>query len=210
MKALRTRFPLDAYRSPSPYLDFDHPLFPERLAAFDRGASDEVGLARTIFEWVRDEVAHSTDIGSRRVTARASDVLQHREGICYAKSHLLGALLRGVGIPAGMCYQRLTRGKDATRGHVVHGLTTAYLTTVGRWIRLDARGNRAGVDAQFSLAEEQLAWPIRPEHGEVDYLENLPTPHPLVTATLEAHGDYRELLRSLPDALPDESGGVAP
>jgi transglutaminase-like putative cysteine protease len=201
--ALQTRCPLDEYRSPSPYLDFEHPLVRRQLAAFGRDESDEVALARKLFEWVRDRVAHSTDIGSRRVTVRASEVLQHREGICYAKSHLLAALLRGAGIPAGMCYQRLTRGGDTSRGHVVHGLTTAYLTTVGRWVRLDARGNRPGVDAQFSLAEERLAWPIRPEYGEVDYLENLPTPHPLVVATLEAHGDYRELLQSLPDALPD-------
>lgn len=200
MKALQTRFPLDAYRTPSPYLDFDHPLVRQQLDAFGRGP-DEVTLARTVFEWVRDQVAHSTDIGSRRVTVRASEVLQHREGICYAKSHLLAGLLRGVGIPAGMCYQRLTRGSDASRGHVVHGLTTAYLATVGRWVRLDARGNRAGVDAQFSLAEEHLAWPIRPEYGEVDYLENLPAPDPLVVATLEAHDDYRELLKALPDAL---------
>jgi transglutaminase-like putative cysteine protease len=203
VKALRTRFPLDDYRSPSPYVDFEHPLVRRQVAVLGRDASDELSLARTTFEWVRDEVAHSTDIGSRRVTVRASEVLHHREGICYAKSHLLAALLRGAGIPAGMCYQRLTRGGDASRGHVVHGLTTAYLTTLGRWVRLDARGNRPGVDAQFSLADERLAWPVRPEHGEVDYLENLPAPHPLVVATLEAHGDYRELLRSLPDALPD-------
>jgi transglutaminase-like putative cysteine protease len=203
VSALQTRFPLDAYRVPSAYLDVDHPLVRERAAAFARDAPDEVALARAIFEWVRAEVAHSTDIGSRRVTVRASEVLEHREGICYAKSHLLGALLRRVGIPAGMCYQRLTRGSDASRGHVVHGLTTVYLTTLGRWIRLDARGNRPGVDAQFSLAEERLAWPVRLEHGEVDYLENLPGPHPLVVATLEAHHDYRELLRALPDTLPD-------
>jgi transglutaminase-like putative cysteine protease len=203
VSALQTLFPLDAYRAPSAYLDFDHALVRERAAALARDAPDEVALARAIFEWVRDEVAHSTDIGSRRVTVRASEVLEHREGICYAKSHLLAALLRGAGIPAGMCYQRLTRGSDASRGHVVHGLTTAYLTTLGRWVRLDARGNRAGVDARFSLTEERLAWPIRPEHGEVDYLENLPGPHPLVIATLEAHHDYRELLRALPDALPD-------
>ena len=94
MDGLRTRFPLDAYRSPSAYLDFDHPLVREQLAAFRRDDADEVALARAMFEWVRDQVAHSTDIGSRRVTARASEVLQHREGICYAKSHLLGALAR--------------------------------------------------------------------------------------------------------------------
>jgi transglutaminase-like putative cysteine protease len=200
--ALRTEVGLDAYAAPSPYLDFDHPLVRDRVAAFDPGRSDETALVRRIFEWVRDDIAHSTDIGSRRVTVRASEVLLHREGICYAKAHLLGAMLRGAGIPAGMCYQRLTRGKDGSRGHVVHGLTTVYLASLGRWIRLDARGNRPGVDAQFSVDEEKLAWPIRPEHGEIDYRDNLPAPHPLVTATLEAHDDYRELLKALPNALP--------
>src|SRR2546428_7177495 len=120
----------------------------------------KIKLAQTIFEWVRDQVAHSSDIGSRRITARASDVLIYREGICYAKSHLLAALLRSSGIPAGLSYQRLTRDEHASGGHEVHGLNTVYLKSVGRWIRLDARGNRPGVNAQVSLTEEQLAWPV--------------------------------------------------
>lgn len=43
----------------------------------------------------------------KRVTCSASDVLQHRSGICYAKSNLLAALLRKEGIPTRFCYQRL-------------------------------------------------------------------------------------------------------
>ena len=35
-------------------------------------------------------------------------------------------------------------------------------------ILLDARGNKAGVNAQFSMEKEQLAFPIRPKIGEVD------------------------------------------
>ncbi|MBI2949982.1 MAG: hypothetical protein HYY23_20300 [Verrucomicrobia bacterium] len=33
--------------------------------------------------------------------------MEHRAGFCYAKSHLLAALLRARGIPAALCYQRL-------------------------------------------------------------------------------------------------------
>src|SRR5262249_24912033 len=62
---------------------------------------------------------------------------------------------------------------------------------------------RPAVGAQFLLAEERLAWPIRPGHGEVASLETLPTPHPTLIATLEAHGDDRGLLASPTDARPE-------
>ncbi|WP_338430147.1 transglutaminase domain-containing protein [Synechococcus elongatus] len=35
-------------------------------------------------------------------------MLEYRTGYCYAKSHLLVALLRACSIPAGFCYQRLS------------------------------------------------------------------------------------------------------
>ena len=43
-----------------------------------------------------------------------------------------------------------------------------------RWIRLDARGNKENVHAEFSLDEEMLAFPVRSELGEVDYRDNHP------------------------------------
>ncbi len=146
---------------------------------------------RRAFHFVRDEIAHSWDIGSRRVTAKASEVLEHAEGICYAKSHLLVALLRCQHIASGVCYQRLTLGDTPDTGYCVHALNTVYLRGAGRWIRLDARGNKPGVDAQFSLNAEQLAFPVRLEMGEWDYLVNYAMPHPKIAATLAAHGDCR-------------------
>jgi transglutaminase-like putative cysteine protease len=129
-------------------------------------------------------------------------VLQHREGICYAKSHLLAALLRAQGIPSGICYQRLTLYEDPADGFAVHALNTVWLASLQRWIRLDARGNRPGVDAQFSLDEEHLAFPVRAELGEVDYLVNLPEPHPVVLATLGAHADAMVMYqKGLPSEL---------
>jgi hypothetical protein len=54
------------------------------------------------------------------------------------------------------------------------------------------------VDAQFSLDEERLAFAIRPEQGEIDYLRNHAEPHPEIARTLVENDDalvmYRERL----------------
>lgn len=73
------------------------------------------------FEFVRDEVRHSSDFKMNPITCIASDVLLHKTGFCYAKSHLLCALLRANRIPAGMCYQRLTVNGDRPP-YCLHGL----------------------------------------------------------------------------------------
>lgn len=45
---------------------------------------------------------------------------------------------------------------------------------IGKWIRLDARGNMSSVHAEFNITKEILAFPIRAELGECDYLDNHP------------------------------------
>jgi transglutaminase-like putative cysteine protease len=64
------------------------------------------------------------------VTCKASDVLIHGTGYCYAKSHLLVALLRANGIPAGLCYQRLTIENDGP-SYCLRGLNAVYLEQHG-------------------------------------------------------------------------------
>lgn len=123
----------------------------------------DLEFASAAFEWVRDEIAHSVDAQDPRVTLTASEVLRERVGFCYAKSHLLTAVLRAEGIPAGLCYQRL---RDGT-GFSLHGLVAVHLK--GGWHRLDPRGNKPGIDARFSLNGEQLAFTINEDAGEVDY-----------------------------------------
>ena len=56
-------------------------------------------------------------------------------------------------------------------------------------IRVDARGNKPGVDAQFSIDGEQLAFPVRPDLGERDYGINFAEPHPKIVETLLSHQD---------------------
>ncbi|GAA4484141.1 hypothetical protein GCM10023094_36730 [Rhodococcus olei] len=118
-------------------------------------------------------------------------------GLCYAKSHLLAALLRIGGIPTALCYQWLVDDDY----FMLHGLVAVHLD--GAWHRLDARGNKEGVDARFDLGVERLAWPVRPEPGERDFptLHVFP-PRQLVRA-LRSVDDIRSLTTSGPGILPD-------
>ncbi|HEY4441385.1 MAG TPA: transglutaminase family protein [Candidatus Elarobacter sp.] len=198
--ALQTRDALAAYLASDELIQSDHEAVRERADRL-RGDSD-ADTAKHIFHFVRDDVAHSWDIQGTRVTRSATDVLTYREGICYAKSHLVAALLRASGIPGGMCYQRLTLLDDDSAGHAVHALNTVWLASLGRWIRIDARGNKPGVAAEFSLDEERLAFKVRPEYDEVDYLVNHAVPHPAIVRVLARHEDALEMYRHrLPSSL---------
>ena len=53
--------------------------------------------------------------------------------------------------------------------YIIHGLNAVFLSKEKRWIRLDARGNKPGVYAQFSVNEERIAFPCRAECGETDF-----------------------------------------
>lgn len=199
---LKTETVMEAYLPASEVVDFVHPIVQDHLRSNPPADRDEEEVVRATFEFVRDKIAHSYDIQSERVTAKASDVVRYREGICYAKSHLLAALLRGMGIPAGFCYQRLVLFDDPADGYAIHGLNTVYLKSRRKWIRLDARGNKPGVNAQFSADEEKLAFPVRPELGEVDYLVNHSEPHAKIVSCLTSHTHAGEMYRcGLPSEL---------
>ena len=66
----------------------------------------------------------------------------------------------------------MTRADDASDGYIIHALNTVYISPLKKWIRLDARGNKSGENAQFSLEKEFLAFPARPDFGEKDYRDN--------------------------------------
>jgi transglutaminase-like putative cysteine protease len=162
------------------------------------GASVAVEVARRCFEWVRDEIKHSGDYGLTPVTCSASEVLHAGSGFCYAKSHLLAALLRANGIPAGFCYQRLRQG-GVGGPYCLHGLNAVHLPGVG-WYRVDARGNRPGIDAQFDPPTERLAFRVSAP-GEVDLPEIWADPLAIVIEALRAHTNAKVLAGALPDVI---------
>lgn len=196
---LVTSHSLAAFLAPTRYIDHDDPAVHTLVEARGWRGMETVAATRAAFEFVRDEIHHSWDVRSHHVTRTATDVLQHREGLCFAKSHLLAAILRQLGVPAGLAYQRFTFGDTPESGYAVHGLNTAFL--LGRWIRLDVRGNKPGVDAQFSLEPERLAFRVRPEMGERDYDENFFDVHPTIVRALESEDDLHVLVERLPAAL---------
>ncbi|MFB7513628.1 transglutaminase family protein [Streptomyces sp. NPDC056144] len=199
MELIQQDADIAAYLAASEAVDHEHPHV---RAVADRLADtypDEYSYAEAAFAYVRDEIPHSMDTGDRRVTWRASDVLEHRTGICYAKSIAYTALLRARGIPAALCYQRLT--EDDGSDPVVHGLVAVLLPGETAWARQDVRGNKPGIDARFSLREERLAWTVRPELGELDYPELYAAPHGAVLGALKAAPDGPVLWRTLPDRL---------
>jgi transglutaminase-like putative cysteine protease len=191
--------PFEAYLAPAHLVETDAPQIRTFVEQRLRGC-DAAEAAKRVFEFVRDDVSHSWDIQSRRVTRSAVEALAFREGICYPKSHLFAALLRAFGVPAAICYQRLTLFDDARGGYSVHALSAVYLA--GSWHRLDPRGNKPGVNAEFSLAEERLAFPVRPEFDEVDYPTLYAAPHPAIVHTLESNDDGLVMYtKHLPPAL---------
>src|SRR5665647_1446373 len=44
----------------------------------------EMQLARITYEYVRDRISHSWDIGNPEVTLKASDVLSRKHGLCLS------------------------------------------------------------------------------------------------------------------------------
>lgn len=187
---------MQPYLQPSEHIDFHSAGIQAQAQQLASAASTELDLIRLSFEFVRDEIKHSSDFKLNPVTCRASDVLRHKTGYCYAKSHLLAALLRANGIPAGLCYQRLSvSGTGAP--FCLHGLNAVHIQGMG-WYRLDARGNKPGVDAQFCPPTEQLAFPVLAPQ-ERDLPEIWPEPLPVVVQALTRYSTYDEVYAHLPD-----------
>ena len=187
---------MNAFLRPTAVIDWDHPEVSAQARRLRDGSDDTHDVARRCFEWVRDTIHHSIDYQLDVVTCRASDVLTHGSGFCYAKSHLLAALLRANGIPAGFCYQRLRVDESEDRCSL-HGFNAIHLDGVG-WYRVDARGNRRDVDAQFTPPVERLAFSPAAD-GEADFPEIWTDPLPIVVETLQSHSSAASVLRNLPD-----------
>lgn len=193
---------MESYLASSTYIDSQHPAVLAKARQLAAGSTSTQEIAQACFHFVRDHIRHSWDYRQNPVTCKASDVLAHGTGYCYAKSHLLAALLRANGIPAGLCYQRLTIGTEPP--FCLHGLNAVYLPEHG-WYRIDARGNKQGVQAEFCPPQEQLAFPIVTS-GEKDFAGIWAEPHAAVLDALLRHATIEAVADNLPDG--DLTGDV--
>ena len=192
---------LSEYLVSDAIVDWQTPAVREKALELTGSLSDEVAKARCLYEWVRDNIPHATDAGFDIVTCTASEVLQHGTGICFAKSHLLAALLRAVAIPAGFCYQVLRVDPPVDNEPVLHGFNAIYLATLDKWLRVDARGNTKGINAQFNIKKEQLAFAMDPLADEFIYETIFAAPVSIVVNRLKMYKHTSELWQDLPQSL---------
>lgn len=185
---------LKLYLAESEFINYNHPSVMKKAEELYE-KNDEFKTAENCFLFVRDEIKHSWDFKLNPVTIKASDVLQEKTGYCYAKSHLLAALLRANEIPAALCYQRLSL--EDYNPFCLHGLNALYLKEFG-WYRVDPRGNKEGVHAAFDPPFEKLAF-LAEKPGEATLPELWPEPLCIVIHSLRQYDNYLDVRKNLPD-----------
>lgn len=192
---------MDEFLRATDIIDSAHPMIVAAAADIAGDTTDDEEIARRCFTWVRDSVRHSSDHQIPVVTCMASDVLKHRAGFCYAKSHLLVALLRARGVPAALCYQRLAFD-DTVTSFFLHGLVAVHLKRHG-WYRVDPRGDKPGVFSDFTPPVECL--PYTPKlAGEMDVPDLFPDAMACVVSTLRHWPTAAEVRANLPDYAPKD------
>ncbi len=208
METLQTDYPLKVYMRSNRWIDHENDDVLGLIETRQWQGLGQWAAAQKAFEFVRDEVQHSTDHSHRRVVRTTVDALRCREGLCHVKAMLLAALLRALGIPSGLAYQRLST-KDGA--HALRGLTTIYMPNLGVWGRVDVCGDDPRVETRFSVGamiSDRMICQIRPELGEVDYPSNLPEPAPAITRALEAHDDWRRCCCGCHGCCDENRGGL--
>jgi transglutaminase-like putative cysteine protease len=187
---------MDDFLESSEIINFMHPSVVAKASELAFGCHSDTEITKRCFEFVRDEIRHTGDAGEGITTLSASEVLEQAQGWCYAKSHLLAALLRVNGIPTALCYQRLSCSEYVEGIYCLHGLNAVYLKEFG-WYRIDARGNKEGVDAQFNPPHEKLAFELG--ENEYDLPELYTEPLDVVIKALKIRKNYTEMIGNFPD-----------
>lgn len=192
---------IDKYLIADDVIDYENKSVKQLAEELYQNTKNELEYIQKAYEYVRDNISHSADRKEDRITCTASEVLREGHGICFAKSHLLAALLRCKSIPTGLCYQKLTFGEKSAPMLVYHGLNGVYVREYQKWIRLDARGNTNEINAQFSIETERLAYQIHPEIGEIDDFVVYPKADVKVLEKLKRNKTRTELWKDLPTEL---------
>lgn len=177
-------------------IDYSHKEIQKLAISLAMDCKTDAEIAKKCFEYVRDHIHHSGDYKDDMTTCKASDVLKYKTGWCYAKSHLLASILRANDIPTGFCYQRLSCSEYKKDIYCLHGLNAIYLKDYG-WYKVDARGNKEGVNAQFDPPKEKLAFELG--ENEFDLPEIYEEPLKVIIQTLEKFRTYDEMINNFPD-----------
>ncbi|AXX86972.1 transglutaminase-like domain-containing protein [Malaciobacter marinus] len=184
------------YLKESKIIDFKNENIKKLAKELFLNSSSKEQIVKNCFEYVRDEIKHSGDYKIDKVTCKASEVLESKTGWCFAKSHLLAALLRANNIPTAFCYQRLSCKEYKENLFSLHGFNAVYLEEYG-WLKIDARGNKKEVDAQFIPPKEKLAFEL--DESEFDLGVYYSNPLDIVIKALKINSSYKQMINNMPD-----------
>jgi len=186
---------MEEFLEESFYIDYSNKDIQTLAKDLALACNSDVEIAKACFLYVRDEILHSGDY-KKDTTRTASEVLKYKTGWCYAKSLLLAALLRANNIPTALCYQRLSCSEYKKDIYCLHGLNAIYLKDFG-WFKVDARGNKKGVDAQFIPPVEKLAFELGENEYDLPGLYSIPID--AVAYALSTYKTYEEMINNVPD-----------
>ena len=194
---------IDRYLEDTAVVDWQTPaVYAKARALSAQGAGAEERI-RAAFEFVRDATGDALAEGhaSEAVAFTASEVLREGAGLSYARCHLLAALLRAQGIPAGFGYQRLA-DPGCRSGFALHGFAAALLAEEERWLPLDPAGTGEDGAPAFALAPPHFARIPDPEAGEHHFKALYARPPRPVADTLDKAESLPRLRPYLPADLP--------
>ncbi len=189
---------LKEYLEETQIIDYSNKNIKDLAYDLSKNCDCDEKIAKNVFLYVRDNIMHVGDYKLNINTCKASDVLNIKAGWCYSKSHLVAALLRANNIPTALSYQRLSCSEYTKDSYCLHGLNEIYLKNYG-WYKVDARGNKKGVNAQFNPPNEQLAFDFS-EENEYNLKERFINPHKKIVDFLNKKFDsYENMMKNLPD-----------
>ncbi len=186
---------MHAFLASSKYIDWKSDAIINLASKLSENKNTEEEIVNACFEFVRDEIKHSLDCKLNPVTCKASQVLREKTGFCFAKSHLLAALLRANNIPAALVYQKIAFGENKT-SFFWHGLNAVFLRKHG-WYRLDPRGLKEGLGSTFCPPNAGL--PFIPTYAGEFILESYwAEPRLEIISLLESSESYLSVMENLP------------
>lgn len=190
---------LNDYLESSDIIDYDNPLVREAANQLTYGLKDNLSIARVIYDFVKDQILYSFSINATSVPVKASEVLDKGHGICYAKAHLLAALMRASDIPAGLCYQ--LRYDVEAEQLLIHGFNALYIKELDRWVRLDASCHLDEDPWHFDTSRESPELSINTSLGEHDDYTIYASPSRRVLKALDMSETIDELRNLLPSKI---------
>jgi transglutaminase-like putative cysteine protease len=193
---------LEIFLQEDQYIDYSSKTIQNKVIELFTSDMTKIKKTKVAYEFVRDEIPHSFDCNAKIIVAKASDVLLYKTGICHAKANLLAALLRSQGIPTGFCFQHITLAKDDSLGYCVHAFNAVFVNN--KWIKLDARGNKQGVNAQFSTDEPILAYQNRKEFDEYFFDGIFANPHKATMLMLEKAESLQDIMDNIPEYVSEK------